>query len=557
MIKDLQDAPMGDQGRLAYIMKRIEDGRSIYNSDEQYVRYKFKHLRGEITSESKDESEQPDVSKDTVTSPKPDTFEDIVTSPPPDPQPAVPHEAANDRHPSKAWYILPIFLWLLGGIIAFAALRKRHRGMAYKNLGLGIGLTMLLVVPLIAVSVFDAESVEQHIDKEVNEQTVNTPDSKSDIPYTNEEIKRRAVSIPYEALVEQIDTHTGEIVRYEGTIVQVLEHPFNDEYVLRVGLVQERFGANDIVWLNYKPVSDEDRMWLGANIGMVNPFDDENAETVSFFGILKGLREYETLVGNIITIPEIDVLILERIQYTSTNNTGRVDPEPQELLTTSEPASNQHTVSYDDVPVYADEPTVERAISDATRVWDMANTGVDFTIVESDADVNIRWARYMPGSALGLHSAIVTDDGNRERHSITVRLGIDDCHSTYQPFTHKTIQYTVAHEIGHYLGLRHVDDKMHLMYSGEFFDVDSIRVYDDRNLGIPHVERPEISTVAGVKVQAEIDLLNEELEQVSVQRQSLKNTADTEALDANTNTYNGLVQRIQDLKDQLACVDIT
>ena len=65
-------------------------------------------------------------------------------------------------------------------------------------------------------------------------------------------------------------------------------------------------------------------------------------------------------------------------------------------------------MSYDDVPAYADEPTVERAVSDATRVWDMANTGVDFTIVESDADVNIRWARYMPGSALGLHSAIVT-----------------------------------------------------------------------------------------------------------------------------------------------------
>ena len=102
-----------------------------------------------------------------------------------------------------------------------------------------------------------------------------------------------------------------------------------------------------------------------------------------------------------------------------------------------------------------------------------------------------------------------------------------------------------------------MDDKTHLMYSGEFFDVDSIRVYDDRNLGIPHVERPEISTVAGVKVQADIDLLNEELERVSAQRQSLKNTADTEALDANTNTYNGLAQRIQDLKDQLACVDIT
>ena len=139
MVKDLQDARMGNPGRLVYIMKRIEDGRSIYNSDEQYVRYKFKHLRGEITGESKDESEQPDVSKDIVTSQKPDTFEDIVTSPPPDPQPAVPYEVANDRYPNKAWYVLPIFLGVLGGLIAYAKLRRRNKSMAYKTLGLGGG----------------------------------------------------------------------------------------------------------------------------------------------------------------------------------------------------------------------------------------------------------------------------------------------------------------------------------------------------------------------------------------------------------------------------------
>ena len=557
MIKDLQDAQMGDQGRLAYIMKRIEDGRSIYNSDEQYVRYKFGQLRMEITSESKDESEQPDTSKDIVTSPQSDTSKDTVTSPSLDLQPTVAPKTDNDRNPSKAWYLLPIFLGLLGGIIAFAVLRKHHRSMAYKNLGLGIGLTLLLVVSLVSVNFFGEESHEQDIAKEINEHTVNTSDSKSNISYTTEEVKRLAVSIPYDVLVDQSDTHTGEIVRYEGTIVQVLEHPFNDEYVLRVGLVQERFGANDIVWLNYKPVSDEDRMWIDENTGMVNPFDDEDKETVLFFGILKGLREYESLVGNTITIPEIDILILERTQYTSTNSAGPVDPEPQESLTLSEHTSNLHTVSYDDIPVYVDKPTVERAISDATRVWDMANADVDFTIVESDADVNIQWVRYMPGSTLGLHRASVTDDGIRERHAITVRLGIDDCHSVYQPFTHAALQYTIAHEIGHYLGLRHVDDKTHLMYSGEFFDVDSIRVYDDRNLVIPHVERPEIATVAGIEIQSKIDLLNEELVQVSLQRQELKNAAGTKALDANTNMYNDLVQRIQDLEDQLVCVDIT
>ena len=36
MIQDLQDAKMGDPRRLAHIMKRIKDGRTVYNIDEQY-----------------------------------------------------------------------------------------------------------------------------------------------------------------------------------------------------------------------------------------------------------------------------------------------------------------------------------------------------------------------------------------------------------------------------------------------------------------------------------------------------------------------------------------
>ena len=515
---------MGDQKRLAYIMDRIESGRPIYNSDEQYVRQKFGQLRKEITSESEDESEQPDTSQDSVTSLPPD-------------QQSVSSEAVNGSHPSKAWYVLPIFLGALGGLIAYAKLRRRNKSMAYKTLGLGVGITMLFLVPMLAASTFETEPVAQ---------------------YTDEEIKGQAVTIPYESLINQSEIHTGEIVRYEGTLVQVKKQSF-DEYILRVGITQERFTATDIILLNYKPVTEGEKDWLDRAENELPPFMTDGRETIAFWGISKGLAEYTTTFDQKVTIPEIDVIILERHAQDASSelDTTHVDPEPQEILTTSEYASNIHTVSYDDVPVYADEPTVERAISDATRVWDMVNTNVDFTIVESDADVNIQWARYMPGSALGLHSARVTDDGTRERHSITVRLGIDDCHSTYQPFTHKTIQYIVAHEIGHYLGLRHVDDKTHLMHSGDFFNVDSIRVYDDRNFGIPHVERPDISTVAGMRVQAEIDMLNDDLEQVSVQRQSLKNTADTEALDVNTNTYNGLVQRIQDLEDQLACVDIT
>ena len=525
MIKDLQDAKMGDQKRLAYIMDRIESGRPIYNSDEQYVRQKFGQLRREITRESEDESEQHDASQDSV------------TSPPSDQNQSVSNEAVNGSHPSKAWYVLPIFLGVLGGLIAYVKLRKRNRSVAYKTLGLGVGITMLFLVPMLTASTFETEPVAR---------------------YTDKEIKGQAVTIPYESLVNQSEIHAGEIVRYEGTLIQVKKQLF-DAYILRVGITHERFTATDIILLNYKPVTDEEKAWLDRAENELRPVMTDGRETITFWGISKGLAEYTTILDQKVTIPEVDVVILERHAQdaSSESDVTRVDPEPQEILNTGEPASNRHTVSYDDVPSYADKPTVERAISDATRVWDMTNTDLDFIMVESNADVNIQWARYIPGSTLGLHSALVTDDGTRGRHSITVRLGIDDCHSTYQQFTHKAIQYTVAHEIGHYLGLRHVDDKTHLMYSGDLFDVDSIRMYDDRNLGIPHVERPEISTVAGMRVQAEIDLLKDDLEQVSAQRQSLKNTVDTEALDVNTNTYNDLAQRIQDLEDQLVCVDIT
>ena len=525
MVLDLQEARIGDPGRLAHIMERIENGRVIYNSDEQYVRQKFKQLREEITRESEDEPEQPDPSQDGV------------TSPPPDPEPPVSRKAGNDTRPSKAWYILPIFLGILGGLIAYARLRKRSRGMAYKTLGLGTGLTALFFALILAAGISDTNPASE---------------------YTDEEIKRLAVTIPYESLVDQSDTHAGEIVRYEGALVQVKKQPF-DEYILRVGINPERFTATDIILLKYTPVSDEEKAWLDKTENELKPFMEDGLETVTFWGISKGLAEYNTVFGQKVTLPEVDVILLER-HAPSKSDTSPVDPEPPEILTTSKTASNaasgRHAISYDSIPVYADESTVVRALIDAVRIWDMANAGVDFAITESDADVNVRWARYLPGSALGLHQAAVTDDGTRERHSITVRLGTDDCHSNYQQFTHEALQYTIAHEIGHYLGLRHVDDKSHLMYSGELFNVDSAQVYDDMGLDIPHMERPEIATVAGQEIQSEIDLLNEDLEQVSLQRQELKNAPDGEALDDNTNLYNDLTQQIQELEDQLTCVNI-
>ena len=518
MIRDLQEAGIGDQRRLSYIMNRIENNRSIYNSDEQYVREKFKQLREEIVQKSNDFDRMNPLSKDTVQLPEPEL--------------PAPHKV------SKAWYLLPIFLGMLGGLIVFAALRKRNKSMAYKNLIVGIGLTMLLVIPMgVLVALEMGED--------------NVFESEPDTSYTNAEIKKMAVTIPHDFLMKNPEMHEGEIVYYMGKIVQTQQSLFG-KYMLRVEVSLDELFESNVIWINYTPSSDEEEAWLDA-IG-----DDPSAifrgeqETIEVWGISKGIKEYDTILGGTKTIPEIDALFIERHSQDkqATSSTGS---ELQTILTEQPHAS--HTISFSNIPAYVDAPTVKRAVIDAVREWDMVNPNVGFTIVESDADVNINWVRYMPGSALGLHSASVTDDGVRERHSITVRLGIDDCHSKYLPFTHNTLQYIIAHETGHYLGLRHIDDKSHLMYSGEFFNVDSSKIYDDLNLGIPHLKKPDNVTEDGLAIQTQIDKLDSELKQISLQRQELKNIGND--LDDNTNSYNNLIQKIQELEKQLVCASLT
>ena len=320
------------------------------------------------------------------------------------------------------------------------------------------------------------------------------------------------------------------------------------KYTLRVKIAQDGIFQSDVIWVNYTPTSDGEKTWLETVEVESNKIQRET-EIIEFWGILKGLKEYTARLGNKITIPEVDGILVERLSQIQSVG---VDPEPQ--IAVSAQSSASHTLSFSDIPAYVDGAMVERAVIDAVREWDMANPNVGFTIVESDADVNVSWVRYMPGASLGLHRASVTDEGDRERHSITVRLGIDDCHSDYQQFGHGTIQYIIAHEMGHYLGLRHIDDKSHLMHSGDLFNVDSADVYDDLGLGIPHLERPEIATVAGLEIQSQIDVLNADLDRVSMQRQDLKDAG--MSLDTNTEQHNDLVAQIQELEDQLTCVNI-
>ena len=86
------------------------------------------------------------------------------------------------------------FLGLLGGVIAFFALRKRDRRTAYKNLGVGVGITMILPALVLVAYMAEGGSFTDVIVEEV---------ASCDHPG-----------------MDQSDIYESETVRYEGEIVR-------------------------------------------------------------------------------------------------------------------------------------------------------------------------------------------------------------------------------------------------------------------------------------------------------------------------------------------------
>ncbi|MBN2202676.1 MAG: hypothetical protein JW700_00620, partial [Candidatus Aenigmarchaeota archaeon] len=58
---------------------------------------------------------------------------------------------AKNESPSKAWYLVPIFFGILGGIIGYFAVKDDDKNMANKLLILGIVLTILPVIILFGI----------------------------------------------------------------------------------------------------------------------------------------------------------------------------------------------------------------------------------------------------------------------------------------------------------------------------------------------------------------------------------------------------------------------
>lgn len=106
---------------------------------------------------------------------------------------------------------------------------------------------------------------------------------------TFQEAMAQATRVSYDDLFRNNDAYVGQRVHFRGKIIQVVEGS-GDNYDLRVNVTRSDYGWDDTVYLHYSgPRLLED-------------------DIIEFVGEVKGLRTYEAIFGNSITIPELVVI---------------------------------------------------------------------------------------------------------------------------------------------------------------------------------------------------------------------------------------------------------
>jgi hypothetical protein len=112
------------------------------------------------------------------------------------------------------------------------------------------------------------------------------------------ELKKTAVSVPYDDLTRKPEDHIGQIVRFRGKVIQVVPGEHNDKDVI-IWVGKGLTSLNDVVYVEYQPGVPEPRILKN--------------DVVEFWGKFKGIKTPEANHGNA-EVPHVVAYEIERIE---------------------------------------------------------------------------------------------------------------------------------------------------------------------------------------------------------------------------------------------------
>jgi hypothetical protein len=114
------------------------------------------------------------------------------------------------------------------------------------------------------------------------------------------ELKKTAVSVPYDDLTRKPEDHIDQIVRFRGKVIQVAPGEHNDkDVILIIWVGMGLTSLNDVVYVEYQP-------------GVREPTILRN-DVVEFWGKFKGLKTPEANHGNT-GVPHVVAYEMQRIE---------------------------------------------------------------------------------------------------------------------------------------------------------------------------------------------------------------------------------------------------
>jgi len=119
-----------------------------------------------------------------------------------------------------------------------------------------------------------------------------------------EEIKNKSSRISYDDLMRYNERYVGNIIYYRGQIVQFSENPRGKD-ILRLATKKLEYSEDyyeNVIYVNYKGP----RLLEG--------------DIIDLWGEVKGLKTYPAVLGNSVTIPEINALRVELVTKAEKNN---------------------------------------------------------------------------------------------------------------------------------------------------------------------------------------------------------------------------------------------